>query len=459
MKLSEFPAEVLVHIYIHLRPGDMCRLSRTCRRLQEAFYIERIWEEKARREFNIDLSANNSSSTLENRPTARKFYLLILRRYGRALGLWQRQNVEFYGALFQVAYENWSLRFFEWAPPLRPEDPIRPQDFLSVSLKSQAEIEDEEDAGGLAVDPIKYTMLHPWWKPESVHRLSSKGPPQKEDVVLVYQSDNHESMSIYPDTIAGFTDEDGEENSVDYYLESYVLAATDKTYSKQELMDHRRELNMVIAQFITRFNSRNVHGFKRPDPIYSRLVKPPPSKMLPPPGIFKGHYGAHGVEFIAVTYNQDKELVGTKLTGDPNVPFRAVSFRSDATKTFVLPAEEQKITKCKALQEMAEDHVVPIADNQVLPFHLPEDCVFEKTEFIQCKARLVGSAQLAETRYTNPHWVPAHVVVFSDDVFGVLFFGLRNFIMYYRAEERWNVADYDNIFPTTSSCETMSNNV
>ena len=65
-------------------------------------------------------------------------------------------------------------------------------------------------------------------------------------------------------------------------------------------------------------------------------------------GVFKGTYGPHGIELINLTYQksptEDGSLIleGSKLTGDPNVPFREVSFRADLSRpVFYTNVEDQ----------------------------------------------------------------------------------------------------------------------
>ena len=44
--------------------------------------------------------------------------------------------------VFQFAFDNWSLKLIEWSPPSQAEnvqDPMRPVEFLSLSLENYSE--------------------------------------------------------------------------------------------------------------------------------------------------------------------------------------------------------------------------------------------------------------------------------------------------------------------------------
>ncbi|PVD21274.1 hypothetical protein C0Q70_19445 [Pomacea canaliculata] len=61
------------------------------------------------------------------------------------------------------------------------------------------------------------------------------------------------------------------------------------------------------------------------------------------PGIFKGTYGSHGLEFVQITLSEDGyTLLGNKLTGDPNVPAGETSLYIDLRQPIRLTTDEQR---------------------------------------------------------------------------------------------------------------------
>ena len=161
------------------------------------------------------------------------------------------------------------------------------------------------------------------------------------------------------------------------------------------------------------------------------------------PGIFKGNYGTppwgHGIEIIGINYTTDDDiLVGTKLTGDPNVPMNKNTFNAELKNTIVLSKEEQR-------QYLCEHYDVDSIDSEFLkksdvhqPFILPPDVMLEDhiiLDYKTCSHRFLGVAQIAQTDYENSQMIPAHIIVFDNDTIGVLFLQLQSISIYKRITE------------------------
>jgi F-box protein 31 len=130
------------------------------------------------------------------------------------------------------------------------------------------------------------------------------------------------------------------------------------------------------------------------------------------PGIFKGTYGPHGVELIALTYRKSSPTAaepevaeGIKLTGDTNVPFKEVTFRADLSQPIVYTNVEDQAD----VEAMIAGDTVPVVspetpvDAMRQIFQLPESCRFRSSlQFDQCLARYKGECQIAGSDHQGP---------------------------------------------------------
>ena len=121
---------------------------------------------------------------------------------------------------------------------------------------------------------------------------------------------------------------------------------------------------------------------------------------------FLGTYGAHGIEMIELNYPSINVIEGVKITGDPNVPMKKISFRADLSKAIVLSKEEQQSADCESLQsamEMCSFQRFDFGSDQdssssFQPFLVPQDAYarFVKLDrYNQCLYRFIGEAQVS----------------------------------------------------------------
>ena len=109
--LDRLPPEVLVKIFLHLPIKDIFNLSRSCKSCANIGQINLFWEQKIFKDFGIIVKNN------VNNHDAKTFYQHVLYKFGHHLGLWQRTNFQYHGSLFQLVYDDWSLKLIEWFPP------------------------------------------------------------------------------------------------------------------------------------------------------------------------------------------------------------------------------------------------------------------------------------------------------------------------------------------------------
>ena len=58
---------------------------------------------------------------------------------------------------------------------------------------------------------------------------------------------------------------------------------------------------------------------------------------------------------------------------------------------------------------------------------------------------LTGEAQIAYTNYQQPSMIPAHIVIFDNDTFGVLFLELGSLALYSRVKENLAATHFEDI--------------
>mmetsp|Transcript_35485 Transcript_35485/g.59252 ORF Transcript_35485/g.59252 Transcript_35485/m.59252 type:complete len:436 (-) Transcript_35485:231-1538(-) len=154
--------------------------------------------------------------------------------------------------------------------------------------------------------------------------------------------------------------------------------------------------------------------------LYQRLVVP--RGRHPLQGLFLGTYGQHGLEMLSVDLDEDYRLTGTKVTGDPNVPAGQVTFQIGPSPLAVGGPLHNLFTGLES-------------DATLRPtkFEVPWNyhCRCKEVPSVAL-ARATGLAQIARHGHLDPAWIPAELIVFSRNEFGVLWHALRSFALFCR---------------------------
>ncbi|XP_076039869.1 F-box only protein 31-like isoform X2 [Oratosquilla oratoria] len=159
-----------------------------------------------------------------------------------------------------------------------------------------------------------------------------------------------------------------------------------------------------------------------------------PSEIFSP-GLFKGTYGAHGIEIIMFRYKDENEIHGVKVTGDPNVFASEITVKVCLRYPVIVSDEEQReLSSLKRLKaELKRDG---ITSGEKKPFIIPEGCTTRGyNPPSHCIARYHGFGQVAHFDFVQPSFIPVHVMVFSNDVIGVLWLDLECFSAYERIHD------------------------
>ena len=388
--LTELPPELCLLVAIHLPVSDLCSLRVSCSALKNICDLETVWVSRCQQDFRVQIRADIPAKYL---------YQNLLFKYGCLIGIWQRHNLKLYGGLLRVYYEaeTGCIIFENLLPAPDIYQDLRRQRFLTLSLTS--------DRSGVTVENQDLLTF----REKAVIRLEEE-----------------EEFSV---TVPSLTD--------------YISSPAEW----RELLDTFREWDTsnnteaAIMKFVSVFHNRNIF-------LYSRVLTPSwvqhhhgasqvsGSAILSSlaPGVFKGHYGCHGIELVHLQDGQ-----GVKLTGDPNVPFNQVTFRVTRRDCLDLSLEQQR--SVSQVREATEDpggcqESGGTSQEGRANFLVPDGMV-ERTPVTwrDCLGRWPAEVQIASQMFQDSQFILANFVLFSQDEFALMLLDLNTISLYHRAKE------------------------
>ena len=100
--MSNLPPEILIPIFVQLPIKDLVNLSKTCKRLNDVFEDELVWEQKVLLEYDINLKRMKEQSYKAQHNCSPKDLYRLLHKYGMLLGMWHRLQCGPRGSVYQV---------------------------------------------------------------------------------------------------------------------------------------------------------------------------------------------------------------------------------------------------------------------------------------------------------------------------------------------------------------------
>ncbi|KAM7445382.1 F-box only protein 31 [Porites harrisoni] len=369
--------ELLASIFKHLNGIELAIVAQTCQRFHDASLIDQIWQHLCFRDYGV--------SSLEQWPLSsfRELYVLVLHKYGCLLGVWKCQ-INPYGGLVHIKASPGRIEALECRAPFDPEitSPLRPKVMFTIT------VQDGE---------IVALCFSDWEVEPHRGKLSLEENEEGEVVQFSFKCDSESKHEIPTDREEGM---------------GVLRRWMKEEYNNENLLFYQPHMvQLVLMKYVT-MHSLHKH------PLHFEALRIPRrsgNNSLLAPGVFKGTYSSHGVELVMISFT-DQKMIGTKITGDPNVPGGEVTFDVDLTKP--LPDE--------AAANSGEPKT----------FSLPQGYEARYTDFpSHYKARFHSVGQIASHGFVSPQWTPAHFVLFNDDLFGFLWIELMAFSVYSRVTE------------------------
>ena len=447
--ILELPLEIVELIVLKLPYDDILKIGTCSKQLNEVTQCQSLWEKCANRDFNVNLKCTKSQncSTLKEEEvqrsfSARIFYRNILRQYGKALHTtWQRTNYEFYGGLVKLLYHNYMLYLVELEPPPYPSI------YKSLQTRVICQIFVTPDSNETLINYLEYKPVT-----EEDHTVST--------VKYSMKLENNEvpcTMSLVSNP----------------YPLPEVLKLNNDWYDIES--DDGKEMEMSkrlgIPRDMARLRFKHqmlyiLEGNQQFRAITTSHATVAPTEYPIQPGLFKATYGSHGIEIIQLHYLvTSKEIIGLKITGDPNVPFGEVSFKGyldkPITGEMMVSGQEgigyfeqlrhsfDKATRDKKNDDdITNDHVY---DQNLQPFELPKS--FWLSEELQSdglkeyKCRFAAKIQIAMAGFHDPRFVDAHLLIFSENTIAVINIDLKSLKICHRIDQRLNdIVNYEDLF-------------
>ncbi|XP_033754683.1 F-box only protein 31-A-like [Pecten maximus] len=381
--ITDLPPEILVKVFSFLPGKTLGNVCKTCTCFREATNIDSIWQTRCASEYNFtQLEGWNSSY--------QDVYKKILFKYGSLRGLYQREFKP-YGGLAHIKFDTGQIIVREYFAPDNPhiKRPLREQKLFSISINKKREAEVLCLKGYKGPHTCKLTQKSGKLKFKCQYTAYHRHPKGKEKELeewLVSKQEDFSDLSVMK-------------------FEEYYLRTGKYKFERMEL----------------------------PLPLTNVPVQP---------GLFKGHYGAHGIEIMHLSYDRElKNIHVLKVTGDVNVPALNISLYVDLQRPMILNLEQQEsmhMLREIDTPDIPEDNG-PRFEPRIQPFMIPASC-FNRVDRVPqcCKYRFHGQGRIAGHGYHNPSLTPGHFIVFDNDTLGFMWMELLSFSMYSRVTETFD---------------------
>ena len=459
---DQLSVEVIERIILCLPAKSVSEFGLCSHRLYSITKNERIWEKLIKRDYQIDFASDNQDHSI-GRVLARHFYLKILSKYGCLLpNIFHRKNFTYYGGIIKTVYHNFALYILELEPPSFPDctKGLQPRIICRIGLYKHT-------MGDVQTDSDFENNI----EVEIEQETTDFGEIQNIELIKVGLNNKLNPFRIIstPSTLPFMKDLRGEiaswfEDDQGPGLPEGILRIQD--FAKRfGLMQ-----NMAFEKLLDRieFLNQGIQVYEAL-PLERSLASPPLVFCPISPGIFKGTYGPHGVEIIRLEYRSmpsvehrcEAVIVGEKLYGDRNVPSYQLTFKGYLNKPLTLTKEDQSnISKIKSFMNddsQQEGKSLPTKDTKpnIQPFVLPVECECEypldsSDIFQSANWRFEATCQIASDMFQNPEWIDGNLVIFSEDMFGVIFMaeehGFNSLTIYHRVQENLSAVHYEDVF-------------
>ena len=456
--LLKLPLELVENIVLQLPYDDILNIGSCCKMLNELTECQTFWEKCAKKDFNLNLKCIKQKyclkleENMERNFSAKMFYKKLLLPYGTALSeMWQRSNYDYYGGFAKLLYHNYIIYLVEFDPPPHPltHQTLQPRVICQLFVHAHSNdvitnyVEDEPKLQNNDGQCKQYSLvINKLNGPGSCGRFCQCSFNGVSQFILSLTSNTPPSESEIIRLRDDWGDIDGNEEK-------------EKKLSKRLGIPYdMAKLRLKHQTFYRIFGCEQFHSLKG-DGYYD--AKSCPIK----PGFFKATYGSHGNEIIRVYYDTSgKEIIGSKITGDPNIPFGKISFKAYLNKPIIREMMSDKAEKNyfenlqSSFNSAMEGEDVPVSGENnpsLQQFEIPES--FRLNDDLNLKDlkeylwHFAAKIQIAMPGFYQPRFVDAHMIIFSEDTIAAINIGYKSLKICHRVKENFaSMNNYEDVF-------------
>ena len=146
-------------------------------------------------------------------------------------------------------------------------------------------------------------------------------------------------------------------------------------------------------------------------------------------GLWVGKYGSHGYELINVTYVGDT-LIGSKVTGDRNVPRGEITFQVDLNPLQRMSSSSSSASTSSSPQSTRQSIDPGNNGSTLQPIQLTDQAA-QKWGTSQLP-RYAGLGQVAEEGFRNNQWMDGQLIIIGQDYFSFAWLPIEQQIFFGR---------------------------
>ncbi|GAB1599301.1 F-box only protein 31-A-like [Argonauta hians] len=386
MLITDFPFEVLVHLFSYLPAPQLATLRLVNKKmLSFVSSMDSVWMDKCNQKCNVKSLTNWGLSSYY------ELYTIVLHKFGYLIGTW-RAVMPPYGSLIKFEPKDGKLVGLELSAPCPPKilSPLRKKLIFTVEVEES--------------------------KVKALCHMGSNNMAHQCNLSLIDGDSGHMKFECCME--AAHRNPGGMRREFEQFMMDEIseIIFTGKIEVLQKFW--------LLKKFESGFEMVKMHI---PSACLTTVVGA---------GLYKGDYNVFGFQLVQLSFSQDEETITAyKITGDPHVTGGMTAFEINLMAPILLLKDQQTTL------DTVQQHAFTLAQSyKELPeqdFILPEDCHYGGMNLpATCSARFLGKFHVFSNSQEKAALFDCHLIVFTKNSFAILTFETKQLYSFYRVVEQ-----------------------